>query len=121
MLDTDGAMAKRKERGHELLCESCRAKPQTKIKTAYGICLAWQGNFDQFDNPIDSRGKYYRPGRRLCGNSDCVELTHIETRPSTTADVVARMVADPKKTDADVNLFLAAVQEWANWKRKKNG
>jgi hypothetical protein len=123
ILDTDGAMLKRRERGHETLCASCRAKPQTKIKTAYGVCLAWQGNFDDLDNPIDSRGKYYRPGVRLCGNRDCVEPTHIQVnvKPSTTADIVERMRKDKKSNPEKITLFLNALQEAANYRKRKNG
>jgi hypothetical protein len=123
MLDTDNAMAKRKERGHEILCESCRAKPQTKIKTAYGVCLAWQGNFDILDNPIDSRGKFYRPGVRLCGNRDCVEPSHIEVNPkaSTTGEIIERMRKDPKTSPDKITLFLNALAEAANYRKRKNG
>lgn len=81
------------------LCESCKAKPATTVITAYGVCRPHKGPFDGDDNPVDDfTGELYRPGKRLCGNSDCIEIKHIESkkiRPvrqvetKTTRDVIA--------------------------------
>jgi hypothetical protein len=61
------------------LCASCNAKPATTIPTAYGKCRPHKGPFDVDDNPLDSfTGELYRPGKRLCGYSDCVEVKHVE-------------------------------------------
>lgn len=59
------------------LCSDCRAKPRKKIH--YGLakpCLCWHGDFDEFDNPVLD-GVLFMPGKRTCGHSDCVEITHL--------------------------------------------
>jgi hypothetical protein len=28
--------------------------------------------------PLDEEGKVFLPGKRVCGNADCVEQSHIE-------------------------------------------
>lgn len=56
-------------------CQSCRARKATKIKD----CLAWHGKFDSdFVTPVDDLGNEVLPGRRSCGNSDCVNVAHVE-------------------------------------------
>jgi len=63
------------------LCESCQAKPATTVLTAYGRCRPHKGPFDEWDNPMDEfTGELYRPGIRLCGMRDCIELKHIQTK-----------------------------------------
>jgi len=122
--DTDAAMAKRKERGHPLLCSSCRAKPAKTVRSKYGVCIPHHGNFDEQDNPLDEYGRYLFKGKRLCGNKDCIALDHIELETATSnnvsvGDVVERMRNDPNKTDADIELYFNAVQEWEGY--GKNG
>jgi len=124
--DTDAAMAKRKERGHPLLCASCRAKPVKTIKSKYGICVPHHGDFDADDNPLDEYGYYLFKGKRLCGNKDCIALDHIELdfKPTndgnvSVGDVVERMRKDINKTEADIELFFNAIKEWEDY--GKNG
>jgi hypothetical protein len=40
-------------------------------------CLAWNGDIDENWNPIDENGELYRPGERICGAKDCVDIHHI--------------------------------------------
>jgi hypothetical protein len=118
--DADFAMAKRKERGHPILCASCRAKPAKTVRTKYGVCKPWHGDFDADDNPLDEFGKPYRAGKRLCGNRDCVNEEHIET--TVTPEVmVQRMLADPQTNGDKILLFLAALHEAKNFRKKNNG
>ena len=44
-------------------------------------CIAWTGDFD-LDKMIclDDKGKPYLPGKRICGNNDCIELEHIQSK-----------------------------------------
>lgn len=81
MFDDTNRLAKRKERGADLLCESCCARPAKSVRTAYGKCLPHHGAFDQFDNPIDFNGRPIKPGFRLCGYADCVAVSHIRAYP----------------------------------------
>lgn len=85
--DTSNAIEKRVERGGSQECASCTARPAVTIKTDYGVCRPWRGDFDDDDNPLDARGRLYRPGRRLCGNRDCVARNHIDTTQITLVEV----------------------------------
>jgi hypothetical protein len=77
--DTTGLLEKRVDRGASKLCSSCRARPATTVKTEFGECLPWSGDFDTNDNPLNKDGSLYLPGLRKCGNSDCVQLDHVLT------------------------------------------
>lgn len=70
-------MTKRSERGTELLCRSCVARPAKTISGAFGKCIPWHGNFDAQDNPLNPDGTRFRPGKRICSHRDCVSLDHI--------------------------------------------
>jgi hypothetical protein len=100
------------------LCESCQAKPATTVITAYGRCRPHKGPFDANDNPLDDfTGEPYRPGIRLCGNRDCIELKHIETvkkalrvrsgNTKTTAEVIEAARTPKKHTVSAYNLIMA--------------
>lgn len=44
-------------------------------------CRPHTGEFDLTTmTPIDSRGRQHMPGKRFCGNADCVNRKHIEGR-----------------------------------------
>lgn len=98
-------------------CDSCAAKPATTVMTAYGRCRPHKGPFDYDDNPVDSfTGELYRPGVRLCGYSDCIEVKHIEVlktkpgrRPKTNAEVVNNLRANGEDPIA-YNLIMALVE-----------
>lgn len=48
------------------------------VKYADGrVCEAWQGDFDEWDNPMKD-GVLYLPGVRLCGHRDCVSVDHVQ-------------------------------------------
>lgn len=59
-------------------CKSCVAKP-VKVVTygSNGYCVPWQGDFDEWENPIQN-GELYKPGVRTCGHRDCVREAHIQ-------------------------------------------
>jgi hypothetical protein len=40
-------------------------------------CLAWSGDIDDNWNPIDENGELYRPGERICGAKDCIDIHHV--------------------------------------------
>lgn len=75
----DDTANQRLQRGRDLWgCQECQAGKQTTLKTKYGICTPHQGELDDDNRPITARGDLYRPGVRLCGYSDCINLDHIE-------------------------------------------
>lgn len=74
----DDTANQRLQRGRDLWgCQQCQAGQQFKVKTAYGVCTPHQGEFDELDRPLTKNGDLFRPGTRLCGYSDCVDLDHI--------------------------------------------
>ncbi len=57
------------------LCRDClRHKP---VKSKSGTCLAYSGDFDPNDNPVDKSGYKIMAGIRKCGNRDCINRDHI--------------------------------------------
>lgn len=75
--DTTTQMSHRVERGKSQECASCVAKPIARLKTKYGYCRPWHGEFDKMENPVNDDGSLVIDGFRKCGYSDCVEPTHI--------------------------------------------
>lgn len=74
----DDTANQRLQRGRGLWgCGQCQAGQQFKVKTTYGVCTPHHGEFDEHDRPLDKKGDLFRPGTRLCGYSDCVDLDHI--------------------------------------------
>lgn len=62
----------------DLLCRSCRAARQLVVESNGFRCQPWQGEFaDDLVTPM-LNGNVYMPGKRLCGNSDCVAPNHVE-------------------------------------------
>jgi hypothetical protein len=41
------------------------------------VCEAWQGDFDDNDNPL-LNGLLFMPGTRTCGHRDCINVAHVE-------------------------------------------
>jgi len=62
------------------LCASCRARPARTVHSVdLGKCKPWRGFFDVDEvTPVDDEGEPFLPGERICGNSDCVNLQHVE-------------------------------------------
>lgn len=61
------------------LCRSCRTKKSYSIQTGELRCFPWDGAFAaDWITPIDEEGKPVLPGKRVCGNTDCVNISHIE-------------------------------------------
>lgn len=67
------------QRKIENYCASCRAKQVRTVDLGGDKCHPWQGMFgaDQV-TPVFDDGTLVKPGRRLCGNNDCVNGRHIE-------------------------------------------
>lgn len=40
-------------------------------------CTVFLGELNDDWNPVDEDGQLFRPGQRICGLKDCVNLTHI--------------------------------------------
>lgn len=78
---------------NHLICLQCR---RTENKIDYGMeepCRPWHGEFDDDDNPMQS-GKLFRPGNRICGHRDCVELNHIEQETLDAVTLQERLIAE---------------------------
>lgn len=118
--DTTVVPGEKATRRRSPFCESCQAKPATTVITAYGRCRPHKGPFDADDNPIDDfTGELYRPGKRLCGMSDCIELKHIESKktrvgrphnPKTTAEVI-ESARKPRKFGVNAYDLIMALTE----------
>jgi DNA-directed RNA polymerase subunit RPC12/RpoP len=66
-----------KSRGRkDLLCVSCRAKPQKTIQYGDLRCVPHVGDLDLQLRPVDEDGLIL-PGVRVCGHSDCVNPKHV--------------------------------------------
>ena len=60
------------------LCAGCRMRPAKVVRSSFGLaCRPWHGSFNEFDEPVLGDALFL-PGRRLCGHSDCVEVSHID-------------------------------------------
>lgn len=57
------------------LCVSCRARKTQKVRD----CLPWHGRYaNDMLTPVHEDGSPVMPGKRICGNSDCVNTNHLE-------------------------------------------
>ena len=61
----------------DLLCISCRAKPQKSIQYGSLRCIPHTGDLDSKLRPIDENGSLFMPGERVCGHSDCINPKHV--------------------------------------------
>ncbi len=71
-----------KRKRADSLCADCRRRPARTIN--YGLdkpCKPHLGEFDYEDNPMEC-GFHLLPGKRVCGHSDCVEVSHIQRKLS---------------------------------------
>jgi len=64
------------------LCADCVRVPSTNIRYHHPVlgliwCYPHFGEVDALFRPLTDSGELYRPGERLCGHSDCVNLKHI--------------------------------------------
>ena len=67
-----------KSRGRkDLLCVSCRAKPQKTIQYGQLRCMPHLGDLDSQLRPVSDSGELLLPGVRFCGHSDCVNPKHV--------------------------------------------
>ena len=69
-----------KKRGKaRVLCQSCRTRRSSTVKTGDMKCLPWHGRFaGDLVTPLNDFGEPVLPGKRLCGMLDCVNPDHIE-------------------------------------------
>ena len=59
-------------------CPSCRARQVQTVDIGGDKCHPWLGRFAADDvTPVWEEGSAVKPGRRLCGHSDCVNSRHI--------------------------------------------
>jgi len=62
------------------LCRGCRSKVEHVVRyDQKNYCLAWRGDFDEYDNPMHN-GKLYLAGERTCGHKDCINEEHINRK-----------------------------------------
>ena len=71
------AVAADKRGRKDLLCISCRAKPQKTIQYGNLRCTPHLGDLDTKLRPIDENGRLFLPGVRTCNHSDCVNPKHV--------------------------------------------
>lgn len=106
-------LAKRQARnpeGYSTRCADCAAVPVATIR-ATG-CMPWDGDFDwDLMTPVKD-GMPYMPGKRSCGNSDCVNRKHVEAQASW-QDLVAEQFSIAYRTNRRRNFdeLLAAVKK----------
>lgn len=65
-----------KRSGRKDYCRGCRIKVEHIIRYGKDVCMAWRGDFDQYDNPVHN-GALFLPGIRTCGHRDCINPEHI--------------------------------------------
>ena len=66
-------------------CKDCRdlkKAPAKEVRVNHPVlgqifCIPHKGELDANWNPIDSKGRLYVPGVRICGNKDCVKRDHV--------------------------------------------
>jgi len=68
-------------------------------------CYPYAGDVDELWRPLDASGGLFRPGVRLCGHADCVNLNHIAGKQ------VHKRYANTLET-------LLALAEAQGWNRK---
>lgn len=62
------------------LCFACRMKPAKTVRSGLDQpCRPWHGAFNEWDEPVLG-DTVFLPGVRVCGHSDCVEVSHINVR-----------------------------------------
>lgn len=74
----EATILRRKYRGDEnKTCLDCRMKPAKRVKKDKMFCIPWAGQVDDDFNPLDNKGRLYKPGIRTCNHKDCVLESHI--------------------------------------------
>jgi hypothetical protein len=75
---------KRKSRKDEnwQLCADCVRVETRCIQYIHPVlgkifCYPHKGELDELWRPLDDLGGLFRPGERVCGHKDCVNLNHI--------------------------------------------
>ena len=58
-------------------CVDCEFRKGRKFAKRGGDCIPHKGELDENLFPLNKFLKPYRPGLRVCGNSDCVRREHI--------------------------------------------
>lgn len=98
------------------LCSNCKAKP-TKSITKNGLrCVPWDGDFDlDTDQPMRD-GQPFMPGKRTCGNADCVNRKHVIKPQTNHQDLIAEQHSISYRTGKQLTYeqLLAAVKKEGN-------
>jgi len=73
-------LTKRLERNEEYWanCVDCVTRQGRKYSKRSPDCKPHSGELDDDLYPLNKYGKPFRPGVRLCGNTDCINRDHIE-------------------------------------------
>ena len=71
-------------------CRDLRKAPAKEVRVSHPVlgeifCTPHRGELDADWNPIDSKGRPYLPGVRICGKKDCVKRDHIIFQEETPA------------------------------------
>jgi hypothetical protein len=114
---------KRKSRGDEnwQLCADCvrvETRCITYIHPLLGkiFCYPHKGELDELWRPLDDTGGLFRPGERVCGHFDCVNVRHIRKHTATPKPLnrEVKSVVDPEE-------LKLALLEAKKYDRKKVG
>jgi len=89
------------------LCADCLRQPQRQIIYQHPVlgeitCYPYAGDVDELWRPLDASGGLFRPGVRLCGHADCVNLNHI----------AGKQVHKRYANTLETLLALAEAQQW---------
>jgi len=112
---------KRKSRKDEnwQLCADCVRVETRCIQYIHPVlgkifCYPHQGELDELWRPLDELGGLFRPGERVCGHADCVNVRHI--RKNT---VFPKPLNREVKTVVDPEELKLALLEAKKYDRKK--
>lgn len=64
------------------LCIDCTRGEVRQISYKHPVlglifCYPHKGDVDELWRPLDEEGNLFRPGERICGHKDCVNLNHV--------------------------------------------
>ena len=80
----------------------------------YIFCYPHQGEVDDLFRPLDEAGNLFRPGERICGHKDCINVKHIKSPKATVATPTRK-----RRTVVDDDELFWALIEAQKYDRKK--